>query len=180
MKKLFLLTFLLVFALAACSCQKAGPADDAAEGMPELYEQYKAMAGKWQGQWKNTTFGSTGASNATVQVNEDGTASFTIDVDGLVFGMVNPDPKIFSGTYNDKGIIIEQKDDLFGDVVITITRTGENKADIDLKCSNITTPGIGSLSATGTLDAGEMHVDYEVGFTPSGSAKGVMDMAKVE
>ncbi len=48
MKKLFLLTFLLVLVLAGCSCEKAEPTDGiATDKMPELYDEYKDFANTW-------------------------------------------------------------------------------------------------------------------------------------
>ncbi len=98
----------------------------------------------------------------------------------MVFGMVNPEPKTFKGNYNDKGIVFEQNDELFGDVTINIEKTGESEATVDVKSENITTPGIKSMTASGTLDMEKVHMDYEVQFTSGSPAKGVFDMSKID
>src|SRR5687768_5185021 len=59
----------------------------------------EAQVSDYTGFWLNQTFGSTG--NATAQINRNlPNVSFTLDLDGNVFGGTNPTPLILSGTVN--------------------------------------------------------------------------------
>lgn len=145
------------------------------EPAPSGYEQFISLAGEWRGSWTNTTFGSTGGVSATIIVNEDGTASFTVDIGGLVFGLIDPAPKTFTGTYGSQGIIFQaQGDDLFGDVTITISPEGE----IAFQGQNIPVPGFDSVTADGTITAEETSGTYIVNFAGGGSAQGVFNLVK--
>jgi hypothetical protein len=48
------------------------------------------LAGKWTGEWKNTTFGSAGEMRVSVQPKAGNKMQFLIDFGGLVFGCTDP------------------------------------------------------------------------------------------
>lgn len=53
------------------------------------------LAGDWEGEWRNLTFGSVGPIVATVTVNDDaGFLLANIDLGGFVFGAQDPDPAV--------------------------------------------------------------------------------------
>ena len=196
MKKLtiFLLIIFLFSISLGCSCQKPEPQpaentnqpeatteqETEEEQISELYDEYKIMAGKWEGEWNNTTFGSTGASNASAEINPDGTASFTIDLDGFVFGLLNPPAKKFISKYDENGITFKSQDPLFGNLTITIKKTSDNEASVNIKATDVAAPGIESTVAIGTLTPEKLHLDYTVTFITDETALGTVDMTKVE
>jgi hypothetical protein len=191
-------TVLLVLALALAAC--GGPAAPEATPTPETeqmaptattpppsptpepteeenaaYEQARALAGQWSGSWQNTTFGSTGGANAVIEVQPDGAATFTIDLDGMVFGMLDPDPMTYEGTYDADGATFEAAGDpLFGDLTITVAADGEVAINGDL----VPVEGIASLSAEGSITSDAIQLDYTVTFTGGGEAMGVLNLTK--
>lgn len=140
---------------------------------PSAYDTFKAVAGEWTGSWTNTTFGSTGSAGATITINPDGTASYVLDLGGLVFGLIDPPPKEFAGTYDSSGATFQvQDDDLFGDVTITVSADGA----ISFGGTDVPVPGIDSVSAEGTITAQAVEMSYTVTFSGGGTAEGVMSM----
>lgn len=154
------------------------PADDADdtedEGAPG-FEQYSAFSGQWSGDWNNTTFGSTGTVTLTITVNDDGTADFTLDVDGQVFGAADPPAMTFSGTYDADGAHIAVTGDaLFGDVTIDATADGA----FTLDAINIPAPGIAGFSALGTATPDGVDMTYIVTFDDGTTAEGTGTLTK--
>jgi hypothetical protein len=190
--------FLLVSALALAAC--GGSAAPEATPTPEMeqvaptattpppsptpepteeknaaYEQGRTLAGEWSGSWENTTFGSTGGARAVIDVQPDGDATFTIDLDGMVFGALDPDPMSYEGTYDADGAVFEAPSDpLFGDLTITVDADGEVTINGEL----VPVDGIASLSAEGSITSDAIQLEYTVGFTGGGEAKGVLNLAK--
>lgn len=84
-----------------------------------------SLTGKWSGNWKNTTFGSTGSIRATVRF-KDGKLKPTIQFGGNVFGCAAPPPAIFTlskgsgnNQYNAGGFKVNRATEAFGKVVGT-------------------------------------------------------------
>lgn len=139
------------------------------------YEQARAFAGEWSGSWENTTFGSSGDAHASIDVQPDGTATFTVDLDGMVFGMLDPDPMTYEGTYNADGATFEAPGDpLFGDLTIFVVPGGEVTINGEL----VPIEGIASLSASGNISEDTIELEYTVVFTGGGEAMGVLNLTK--
>lgn len=145
-----------------------------APALAAAYETAKAFAGTYSGSWTNTTFGSTGATTATVVINADGTASFTVDLDGLVFGLLDPPPKTLAGTYDENGAAFQiTGDDLFGDLTIIINRGAISFSGIDIPFSDID-----AVSAEGIITPTEVNMNYTVNFPGGSLANGVLILTK--
>ena len=149
--------------------------DEAAAGAAPGFEQYTAFSGQWSGDWSNTTFGSTGTVTLTITVNDDGTADFSLDVDGNVFGGVDPPALTFSGTYDADGAHIAVTGDaLFGDVTIDATADGA----FTLEATNIPAPGIAGFSSEGTATPDGVDMTYTVTFDDGTTAEGTGTLTK--
>ncbi len=146
-----------------------------------LYDKYKLVAGDYTGQWQNLTFGSNGDTSVTMTVEPDGAASFTIDLGGMVFGLLDPDSKTYSGTYNETGAVFSAvDDDLFGDLTITVVANDNDTANIILAGVDIPVTDIDGISATGTLYTDSLDLEYIVTFEDQSTADGVMNLTKTE
>ncbi|MBW8012259.1 MAG: hypothetical protein FVQ83_13650 [Chloroflexi bacterium] len=124
----------------------------------------------------NITFGSTGGIEVQAVVNPDGTAEFTIDVGGFVFGAIDPAPQTYFGTYDADGAYFEVLDDpVFGDVVLTISFDGE----INMTGELIPDAGIATMEATGTLSIDEINATHTITFVGGGEAVGEVTLTRV-
>lgn len=145
------------------------------------YDAYKAVAGTSSGEWQNLTYGTSGDATTVVEVNSDGTTAFTLDLGGLVFGLLDPDAKTFASTYDETGAVFTaEDDDLFGDVTITIVNNGNDTAQITFEGLNVPVAGISSLTAEGTLYDDSVDLDYTITFADTLTAEGVMNLTKTE
>ena len=139
------------------------------------FDEVLAYLGEWSGEWRNITFGSSGAVSATFVAEEDGAAAFTIDLDGFVFGALDPEPMIYSGSFSSEGAVFDiPADPLFGDLTISVTVDGEISIVGDL----VPMEGIAQISAAGTITSEEMHLDYTVTFSTGDPAIGEMNLLK--
>ena len=146
-----------------------------------LYDDFKAVAGTSTGEWQNLTYGTSGDATTVVEVNPDGTTAFTLDLGGLVFGLLDPDAKTFASTYDETGAVFTaEDDDLFGDVTITIVNNGNDTAQITFEGLNVPVAGISSLTAEGTLYDDSVDLDYTITFADTLTAEGVMNLTKAE
>lgn len=190
------LNLLLVFSLALVACGTDVPATEEAappappEEMPQPtatpeaeptatpdtgFNTYAAWAGSWTGNWTNTTFGSTGPIEAMIEFNPDGTASFTFDAGGFIFGAFDPDVITFDASFDAFGITIDLPGDLiFGDVTVTINPDGTFTMVGDL----IPTDGIARVEASGTFSETSIEGTYTVFFNGSGFADGTFTMTR--
>lgn len=145
------------------------PAEDTA------YQDVQAYLGEWSGAWRNITFGSSGAAFATLAAEQDGTASFTVDLDGFVFGVIDPDPITYVGSFSADGAIFEAPGDpLFGDLTMKVTADGE----VAIVGELVPIEGIAQLSATGTITPEEIFLEYIVTFAAGDTAVGEMTLTK--
>lgn len=150
------------------------PLPETDESLEALYGRYKVMAGHWTGTWKNLTFGSTGTIEADVEVNPDGTGQVVADIDGMVFGIIDPGPKTFPATYNNKGGLIELTDDLFGKVQVSVDKDG----NLQGHGLSVPAPGVDSVTVGGKVTAESAELTYIVNFTGGGSANGEIKMGR--
>lgn len=146
-----------------------------------LYDDFKAVAGTSTGLWQNLTYGTSGDASTVVEVNPDGTTAFTLDLGGLVFGLLDPEAKTYESTYDETGaVFIAEDDDLFGDVTITIVNNGNDTAQITFEGLNVPVAGISSITAEGTLYDDSVDLDYTITFADTLTANGVMNLTRVQ
>lgn len=140
-----------------------------------LYQGYAAYAGTWSGSWTNITFGSTGSMTGQLSVEKNGTAQLVLDVDGFVFGLVDPAPKTFTGTYNkDAMIFTSAGDDLFGNLTITFAATGS----VTVSGLDVPALSIDTLTASGVVTTTNLNADYTLTIGGVTYAEGTMSLFK--
>jgi hypothetical protein len=101
-----------------------------------------AFAGDYTGEWQNTTFGSTGASNFKVAVDEVAQfALVTIDLDGNVFGGADPDPFLIEIDLTQEPPYTFTTD-LMGEATLDVDAAG----NVTLEAPAV--PGLGGLPLT--------------------------------
>jgi hypothetical protein len=197
MKRSFiLLSLVLVMALVITACasepaapEEASPAEESEEmaveeptPVPEPtattdtgYDTFAPFAGTWTGSWTNTTFGSTGAIEANIAFDPDGTGTFTFDAGGFIFGAFDPPEVTFSASFDASGVTIDLPGDaIFGDVTVTINPDGTFTMVGDL----VPTDGIARVEATGTFTETTIEGTYTVFFDGSGVAEGTFSMTR--
>ncbi|EKD76712.1 MAG: hypothetical protein ACD_43C00014G0003 [uncultured bacterium] len=146
-----------------------------------LYDQYSAVSGNFSGDWQNITFGTTGDATTVVEVSPDGNASFTVDLGGFVFGLLDPAAKTYTSTYDDTGIVFTATDDdLFGDLSITIVVNDNDTAQITFSGVDVPVAGISSISADGTLYPDSLDMNYIITFSDESTAIGIFSLTKTE
>lgn len=143
------------------------------------FEQFSTFAGQWEGVWNNTTTGSTAGITMTITVNEDGTASFTLDLadsdTGAPFGQPAPATKTFAGTYDESGLTVEVVgDDFFGDMTVTIAPDGQ----LTVEATMDPLPGVDGLTVGGTLTAKGLAFIYRVTFPDRSDATGTAQLER--
>ncbi len=143
---------------------------------PSLHEEFGVVAGNWEGSWLNQTFGSTGAARAFVELLPDGVARFALDLDGLVFGFIDPPAFTFEGAYDESGAhFLIQDHEFFGNMTLEIDRDGT----LLLEAPGVPTVGL-SVGLEGTIDSAVFDAGYTIAFVGGGGAEGVMTLWKVE
>ena len=122
-----------------------------AAGNPAL-DAALAREGSYEGQWNNTTFGSSGAISITIDVDEAAQfAVITLDLGGNVFGAADPDPVVHELDLVSTPDTVDQSDELFGDATATMDLDGHFVLVAPM------VPGLGGLMIT-----------IEGDFTPTG------------
>ncbi len=140
-----------------------------------LYRDYASYAGTWSGSWTNTTFGSMGNMTGQLSVEKNGTAQLVLDVDGFVFGLIDPAAKTFTGTYNENAMTFTGTgDDLFGNLTMTFAASGSvTVAGLDVPADSID-----SLTASGVVTATNLNADYTLTIGGVTYAEGTMSIVK--
>jgi len=144
-----------------------------AAGNP-LLEAALQFAGAYVGAWNNTTFGSTGAIETTIEVDEAAeTATVTMDLGGFVFGGADPDPIVTVMDLTTEPPY-ETTNGLLGDASIDFALDGM------LTLTAPAVPGLGgsTLIVEGLPDPVGFEMTYRIE-NPDGSifAEGTADMA---
>lgn len=140
------------------------------------YDQASPYSGRWEGQWRNITFGSTGDIEVEVMIHPDGRAEISIDIGGFVFGMIDPDPKTYTGTYDADGAVFEvEEDPVFGKVVVMLSFAS---GEIVGTTEDIPDPTIARMESTGTMTPEEVTGVYTVFFAGGGEATGDVTLSK--
>jgi hypothetical protein len=128
-----------------------------------------ALAGVYTGEWHNNTFGSTGAIDAALTVDEAAaTAELTVDLGGNVFGASDPDP--FTVAFDlSAGGPYAGSNDLLGEFTVEVEADGHVV---------ITAPAVPGLGLEVIMEAdiadGVVTGTYDI----PGLAEGVFDATR--
>lgn len=113
----------------------------------------------------------------SIEINEDGTASFTFGLSdtaqGAPFGVLGLDARTLECTHAAAGLIVTVRgDDLFGDMDVTISPNGDLVAEA-------TMAGVTSLSVEGSFDCSGLNITYTVGFPEGSDASGSATLTRL-
>jgi hypothetical protein len=122
------------------------------------------------GSWVNTTFNSTGAASFTVDIS-GADVSFTVDLDGFVFGGADPGALTLTGTIaGDTATLTALDHPTYGDASGTFNLvTGA----IEAQMTDLPNPSIDRVSITGTGSPSAIALDYVVCFVPACTAPAI-------
>lgn len=152
---------------------QAPAATEAPAGNP-LVEAALELVGTHTGEWNNTTFGTSGAIELTVDVDEaTEMALVTLDLGGFVFGGDDPDPIMYEldlsigsegfDAYEFTGGV----DDVFGETTMTFDGT-------DFRFVAPSVPGVGGLEM---IVEGEFtEAGFDGTYTITGLAEGTLNV----
>lgn len=140
------------------------------------YDFAAEFAGAWEGEWTNLTFGSSGSAEAIVTVHEDGTLNVTVDLGGSVFGMGDPNPLTFLGTYDERGANVGvEGHPIFGTFQLALE--GDS---LSVEAENIPVEQISGMDVAGTLTPDRLDAQYVISFPDGTSAQGTLKMTHIE
>lgn len=145
---------------------------------PNFETGSESNVGRWEGQWTDTTFNSVGAITLTIKNKANNKVEVTLDIDGLVGGFFDPDPQTILATQKQNGTIeFNGMVDAMGDpasLIFSLTPAGA----LNISMPDLPLIGFDSFSAQGSLSGGSGFLNFEVTFTPMGSAEGTVSAHK--
>lgn len=133
------------------------------------------LEGEYEGEWNNTTYGSTGPVDASIVVDPDAAvAQFTLDLGGNVFGFPDPDPFTVEIDLSQEGPY-EFTTELMGDGEFTIA-----DGIVLFAASSIDQLTGASMEVEGTVNGSGWDLFYTI-LTPAGStfAEGTIEASPV-
>ncbi|MEM1110824.1 MAG: hypothetical protein AAGI11_02855 [Pseudomonadota bacterium] len=134
--------------------------------------------GRWSGRWTNTSFSSVGALRMTATQRSNNRARVTVDLDGFVGGLLDPEPQSVNATIRNNGdITYSGQIDVNGSPGTLEFRLRPN-GNLSISMPDLPVAGFRSFSATGTLRGGVGFLEYEVEFSPTGSARGTVSATR--
>ena len=109
------------------------------------------------GRWDNITFASFG--DAKVRFDIAGSdVTMTVDMDGFVFGLLDPDPVAFAGTIVGNEIRIDDTVMTYGMVNATV---GSNGA-VSYTLTMVPMTGFVDITGTGTVSDSAFNLTYDI------------------
>jgi hypothetical protein len=167
------------FFLQACSCLPLSGLSSGNPGQPAApsngsqgavgYAAAQAFAGHWTGTWSNLTYATTGGIDAVIALQTDGTASLTLNLTGHVLGGDPPPQAVFSGRYNENGLIFDGTGvPIFGNLHVVIAPAG----NLTMESAILPTANVVTLVAQGNISGDYIELTYLVTFTNAQIANG--------
>ena len=141
---------------------------------PALY------AGTYTGTWINTTFGSTDVASATIIINAaTSSASVTASAGGSVLGGGAVGPTTRSATYSSTTATFTGNVPEMGNITGTIVNSSvAGVANIQATGTNVPNTAILRWTATGTISATQLFLNFTVFFTSGSTAVGSVTLNK--
>ena len=141
--------------------------------VPSARAAAEAAAGTYEGEWRNLTFGSSGAAAVTLTVSGDNLVA-VFNLDGQVFGQFDPEPEPITLPLDQLGSgTVQGESELFGPFTLTVTADG-----FRLEAPAIPAGGIASMTVTATFDGTTISGTYEIAFEGGGGAEGEFEMSR--
>ncbi|MFH1330439.1 MAG: hypothetical protein ABIJ48_07310 [Actinomycetota bacterium] len=132
------------------------------------------FAGEWEGEWVNTTYGSTGRVALAIAVDTEArTATLTIDLGGSVFGAGDPAAFDFVADLAAASPFIATTP-LLGEATLEVEPTGA----FTLEARDVPEAGIESFRVAGTATSAGIALAYTVGLEDGGSAEGTATLRR--
>jgi hypothetical protein len=132
------------------------------------------FAGEWEGEWANTTYGSTGPIALTIAVDAEArTAALNIDLGGSVFGAGDPAPFDFVADLTAASPFTAETP-LLGEAEFDVEASGA----FTLEAGDVPAAGITSFRAVGRATSAGITLEYTVGFDDGGEAVGTADLRR--
>lgn len=134
-------------------------------------------AGNWSGTWVNTTFASTGTGTAVITVDGGAhTATVTATATGNVLGSGGgATPPTQNGSYTNTGAQFNGVVSPMGTISASIQADGT----ITAVGTNVPNPSITGWTATGTITATTLTLNFTVTFTAGAPAVGTITLTKM-
>lgn len=180
----------LILAAISLACGTISPSPSSQDNIPpaatltvaspvpteeDLFGKASQFAGSWEGDWNNTTYGSTGDIAVVITVQQDGTASLEIIAGGNVFGTSGVPIVTCPGFYDADGLhFLGARLPVFGDLKILIDYSGNT----EMSASLLPYATIATVSSEGSVLGNQITVGYKVTFTGGGQANGTASMTR--
>ena len=145
-------------------------ATTATAAVDPLLQAVAGIAGSYEGEWRNTTFGSTGPIEITLTVEDDGTVTVEMDLGGFVFGESDPDPEsmVFNISDTTEGATVESV--VFGTMTLSIAGAG-----FQIDAPDVPSDSIASMQVVAAYAEGSFTGTYTIEFEGGGGAEGEFD-----
>ena len=132
------------------------------------------LAGEWVGDWRNTTYGTTGTVLAGIRVDAAGlTATVTIDLGGAVFGAGDPAPFEFVVDLSAAPPYTATTA-LLGEITLLVTDTGA----FTLEAADVPAAEIATFWMAGTAGSERVDLEYTVGREDGSEATGAATLLR--
>lgn len=131
-------------------------------------------SGNWNGTWVNNASQNKGTGTMIIALDTPAQSmQFTIDLDGLVFGIQNPQPLTFSGSYTNLGVSLNVPTPI-GTLTATIAQGGQIAGNV------VATPGlpITRIDFTGAATPTTVTVNFTLTLAGGDTAPGVITFTK--
>jgi hypothetical protein len=167
--------YAVVTAVFTSSESDPSPQVSAIPTAPSSGVAFTSYVGNWAGSWHNNTFGSSGPASLAVGLNPAGTQmTWTISVQGNVFGGISPPAETFIGAVTSSGITLTGTSVTFGQLRLTIDPLG----NVTGSGINVNSPNVSRFDFSGTWTAAGFNLTYTATLTVGGTASGTFFMSK--
>jgi len=162
--------FVLLCSVGIVACGGSSNSGGGASGSVNAASNFIGL-GTWTGEWTNTTFGSRGGLTVTISDNGNGTVAVTVDLDGFVGGILDPEPRTENVTVESDGSVnFSGTADMLGQLEVTLSAAGQ----LTISTPDIPTAGFDDFSASGSVTSTTASLDTSVNFTNGTSAVGTV------
>jgi len=136
---------------------------------------FSDYAGNWSCNWHNNTFNTTEPSTLVVTLNQAGTSmTWTIHVQGNVFGGAAPPDETFSGVVTATTVTLTGHSATYGDLTLNIDQFG----NVTGTGVNVPSPNVSQFTFAGTWTGTTFNLNYTATLTGGGTASGSYSMTK--